>query len=96
MPWRMRLLCGVGLVVHEEEFEVAGVVDQESLVAGWHHVARLPVVAIADLYCAASSASIHSILTPMRFPMIAKSPMLIPAQVLNPPMPAVFVNAPLA
>ena len=42
-------LCGVSLVVHQEKFEVAGVVDEERLVAGWHHVAGLPVVAIADL-----------------------------------------------
>ena len=45
----MRLLCGVGLVVHEEEFEITGVVDQESLVAGWHHVACLSVRAVTDL-----------------------------------------------
>jgi len=43
------LLCGVGLVVHEEKFEIADVVDEESLVAGGHHVARLPVVAETDL-----------------------------------------------
>lgn len=42
--------CCVGLVVHEEEFEVAGVVDEEGLVARGHHVARLLVVAVADLW----------------------------------------------
>lgn len=43
------LLGGVGLVVHEEEVEVTGVVDEESLVAGGHHVAGLLVAAVADL-----------------------------------------------
>lgn len=42
-------LCGVGLVVHHKEIEVADVVDEESLVAGRHHVSGLLVVAIADL-----------------------------------------------
>lgn len=42
-------LCGVGSVVHEEKLEVASVVDEESLVAGWHHVAGLPVATVADL-----------------------------------------------
>jgi hypothetical protein len=42
-------LSSVGLVVHEEKVEVAGVVDEESLVARRHHVAGLPVVAVADL-----------------------------------------------
>ena len=46
---RAVLLSGVGLVVHEEKVEVAGVVDEESLVAGRHHVAGLPVAAVADL-----------------------------------------------
>ena len=45
----MRLLCGVGLVVHEEEFDVADVVDEECLVAGRHHVACLLVAAVANL-----------------------------------------------
>jgi hypothetical protein len=43
------LLGGVGLVVHEEEVEVAGVVDEESLVAGGHHVAGLLVASVANL-----------------------------------------------
>ena len=41
--FRNYLLCGIGLVVHEKEFDVAGVVDEESLVAGGHHVASLLV-----------------------------------------------------
>jgi hypothetical protein len=35
--------------VHHKEIEVADVVDEESLVAGRHHVSGLLVVAIADL-----------------------------------------------
>lgn len=35
--------------MHEEEVQVAGVVDEESLVAGRHHVAGLAVVTISDL-----------------------------------------------
>lgn len=50
-------LGGVGLVVHEEEIQVADVVDEEGLVAGRHHVAGLAVVTISDL-CAQSSISI--------------------------------------
>lgn len=43
------LLGSVGAVVHEQEVEVAGVVDEEGLVAGGHHVAGLLVAAVADL-----------------------------------------------
>lgn len=43
------LLGSVGAVVHEQEVEVAGVVDKEGLVAGGHHVAGLLVAAVADL-----------------------------------------------
>lgn len=35
--------------MHEEKIEVAGVIDEESLVAGGHHVTSLPVVAVTDL-----------------------------------------------
>lgn len=43
--------------MHEEELQVAGVVDEESLVAGRHHVAGLAVVTISDLYvCRIQSA----------------------------------------
>lgn len=37
------VLSSVGAVVHEEELDVLGVVDEESLVAGGHHVAGLLV-----------------------------------------------------
>ena len=37
------VLCGEGLVMHKEEVDIAGVVDEESLVAGGHHVASLLV-----------------------------------------------------
>ncbi len=37
------VLCGVGLVVHKEKVNITSVVDEESLVAGWHHVAGLLV-----------------------------------------------------
>lgn len=36
-------LCGVCLVVHKKEVKVASVVDEESLVAGRHHVSGLLV-----------------------------------------------------
>lgn len=46
------VLCGVDLVVHQEELEVAYVADDEGLVAGGHHVLGLLVGTIADLkYC---------------------------------------------
>lgn len=35
--------------MHQEELDVLGVVDEESLVAGGHHVAGLLVGAITDL-----------------------------------------------
>ena len=56
----MYSLCGVGLVVHEEKVQVAGVVDEEGLVAGRHHVAGLLVAAVADLYAECPSASVSS------------------------------------
>ena len=47
--FREDVLSGVGLVVHQEEVDVARVLDEEGLVARGHHVARLLVGAIADL-----------------------------------------------
>lgn len=41
-------LSSVGAVVHEKELNVLGVLDEESLVAGGHHVLGLLVGAIAD------------------------------------------------
>ena len=43
------VLCGVGLVVHEEELDVADVADDEGLVAGGHHVLGLLVGTVTDL-----------------------------------------------
>ena len=37
------------LVVHEKELNLGGVVDEESLVAGRHHVAGLLVGTVTDL-----------------------------------------------
>jgi hypothetical protein len=45
----MDILGGVGAVVHEEQFDVLNVVDEEALVAGGHHVPGLLVGAEADL-----------------------------------------------
>jgi hypothetical protein len=42
--------------VHEEELDITDVVDEESLVAGWHHVAGLLVGTETDLFKASSSA----------------------------------------
>lgn len=43
------VLSGEDLVVHEEELDVVDVLDEESLVAGRHHVLGSLVGAIADL-----------------------------------------------
>jgi len=51
------ILCGVGLVVHEEKVELGSVVDEESLVAGGHHVAGLLVGSVTDLFVVALSVS---------------------------------------
>ena len=60
----MHVLCGEGGVVHEEKVELADVVDEESLVAGGHHVAGLLVGTVADLLYACQSlrlvSSFHS------------------------------------
>jgi hypothetical protein len=45
----MDVLSSVGAVVHEKQLNVLGVVDEESLVAGGHHVLGLLVAAVADL-----------------------------------------------
>ena len=44
------ILCGVGLVVHEEKVDFAWVVDEEDLVARWGHVLGLLVAAETNLY----------------------------------------------
>jgi hypothetical protein len=43
-------LCGVCSVVHEEEVDVFGVVNEESLVAGGHHMSGLLVGAETNLF----------------------------------------------
>jgi len=43
-------LGGEGMVVHEEEVNIVDVVDEEGLVAGRHHVSRLPVGAVTNLW----------------------------------------------
>lgn len=48
-------LSGEGLVVHQEEVDVADVVDEEGLVAGGHHVAGLLVGAETNLSRAMSA-----------------------------------------
>jgi len=54
IPWiiivvRLNVLSSVGAVVHQEELNVLGVVDEESLVAGGHHVTGLLVATVTDL-----------------------------------------------
>lgn len=44
------ILSSVGAVVHEQKLNVLGVVDEESLVAGRHHMPGLLVATIADLF----------------------------------------------
>lgn len=48
-PSRINVLCGVDLVVHQEELKVLDVADDKGLVAGGHHVLGLLVGAIANL-----------------------------------------------
>lgn len=48
--WVGSILSGVGTVVHEEEVDVTGVLDEEGLVAGGHHVLGLLVATVSDLY----------------------------------------------
>ena len=61
-------LGGEGLVVHEEKLNIADVVDEESLVAGWHHVASLLVGTETDLDGACQPS----------FPRILPSPIVLP------------------
>lgn len=46
---RSNVLSGVGSVVHQQQLNILNVVDEESLVAGGHHVAGLLVVSVSDL-----------------------------------------------
>jgi hypothetical protein len=46
----VNILSGVCPVVHEKELNVLGVLDEECLVAGGHHVAGLLVATVTDLY----------------------------------------------
>lgn len=55
------LLGGVGAVVHEEELKVLDVVDEESLVAGGHHVAGLLVGTVADLLSSQSACFLFTL-----------------------------------
>jgi hypothetical protein len=48
------ILGSEGLVVHEEKLDISGVVNQESLVARWHHVAGFLVGAKSDLHSSIS------------------------------------------
>lgn len=44
------ILCGEGVLVHEEQVNVGDVVYQEGLVTGWGHVSSLLVGSVTDLY----------------------------------------------
>lgn len=48
--WWRGVLGGVGPVVHHQELDVPNVVDEKGFVARGHHVARLFVGAVADLF----------------------------------------------
>ena len=59
------ILSGEGLVVHEEEVDIVAVVDEESLVPGWHQVTGFLIRAVPDLVAdipLAHSSSIHPLL----------------------------------
>lgn len=47
--FKVYILGGKGLVVHEEKFDVLGVLDEESLVAVGHKVTGLLVGAVTNL-----------------------------------------------
>lgn len=55
----VNVLSSEGAVVHQEELDVLGVVDEESLVAGGHHVAGLLVGTVTDLWYRVSFVSGH-------------------------------------
>lgn len=50
MSRERHILSSVGAVVHEQKLNVLGVVDEESLVAGRHHMPGLLVATITDLF----------------------------------------------
>jgi hypothetical protein len=60
------VLCGEGGVVHEEEIYVAGVVDEEGLVAGGHEMACLLVGAITNLQVYPSAFHDHRNFGPLQ------------------------------
>ena len=90
------LLGGVGLVVHEEEVEVTGVVDKERLVAGGHHVAGLLVAAVTDLYRKKSTVSVSVLSSYSSYPMLPQSQALLrsfhPVPVQSPPLVPGFLG----
>lgn len=43
------VLCSIGPVVHKEKVDIRRVVDQECLVARWHHVAGFLVGSVTNL-----------------------------------------------
>lgn len=61
LKWR-NLLRSEGLVVHQEKVDITDVVDEESLVAGGHHVAGLLVGSKTNLIV--SSALVLDIVSP--------------------------------
>ena len=45
----VNILSSICAVVHEQKFDIFGVVDKESFMARRHHVPRLLVAAVSDL-----------------------------------------------
>jgi hypothetical protein len=62
--------------VHEEEVEVTGVVDEERLVAGGHHVAGLLVATVADLQRDSRSANLSQTIHPAMLFLPREFPLL--------------------
>jgi len=58
--------------VHEEEINLAGVFDEEGLVAGGHQMSSLLVGAVADLghCCLALEPPSHSVVNAFRLPPV--------------------------
>lgn len=56
MRMSLNVLCGESFIVHKEKVDIAGVVDEESLVAGRHHVASLLVRSESNLHVPSADA----------------------------------------
>ena len=78
--------------MHKKKVQVTDVVDEECLVSGWHHVAGLLVVTVANLFANSRQHNILVCILSCNAPSVS----ILAPSMLFPDLSPIAFNAPLA